>query len=59
MTKEQKSEIIKALAMGMSAEEISRIEDVRVNEIIKIRNTCETEIAAAAEFISFKGGGGT
>lgn len=59
MTNEQKSEIIKALAMGMSAEGISQIEDVGVNEIIEIRDTCKTEIAATAEFISFKGGNGT
>lgn len=50
MNKEQKSEIIKSLALGMSVTEIAKIEDVSVYDVENIQNQCETEIAERKRF---------
>lgn len=45
MNNEQKTEIIKSLAMGMSAERIADLEDVPVSEVVNIQKNCNAEIA--------------
>ena len=45
MTVEQKTEIVKSLAMGMSAMKIACLEDVDTTIIEEIRNECAAEIA--------------
>ena len=50
MNKEQKTEIIKSLAMGMSVAEIADIEDVTEAEVEAIRGECSTEIAERKAF---------
>lgn len=45
MNNEKKSEIIKSLALGMTAEEIASIEDVTTKEVKQIVRNCADEIA--------------
>lgn len=45
MNEEKRSEIIKSLAFGMSAEEIANCEDVTVAEVEQISRDCAAEIA--------------
>lgn len=45
MNIEQKTEIIKSLAMGMPALEIAYLEDVTEAEIEAVRSECAAEIA--------------
>lgn len=45
MNIEQKTEIIKSLAMGMPALEIAYLEDVTEAEVEAVRSECAAEIA--------------
>lgn len=45
MNNEKKSEIIKSLACGMTAEAIADCEDVTVTEVEQISRDCADEIA--------------
>lgn len=45
MNEEKKSEIIKSLAYGMTAEKIASLEDVTVEEVEQVRKDCTDEIA--------------
>ena len=45
MNNEKKSEIIKSLAYGMTAEAIADCEDVTVTKVEQIRRDCADEIA--------------
>ena len=53
MNNEQRTEIIKSLAMGMSAEKIAGLEDVPVSEVEKIRDTSAAEIAERKKFYGY------
>ena len=50
MNNEQRSEIIKSLAMGMSSEEIADLEDVPTSEVENIRDNSADEIAERKRF---------
>ena len=50
MNIEQKTEIIKSFAMGMTAEKIAKLEDVPVSEVENIQKNCASEIAERKKF---------
>lgn len=50
MNIEQKTEIVKSLAMGMPALEIAYLEDVTEEEVEAVRSECAAEIAERKAF---------
>lgn len=52
MNNEQKSEIIKALAMGIEVTEVAKIEGVAVYDVENILNECQDKIAERKRFYS-------
>lgn len=51
MNTEQKSEIIKSLALGMTAAEIAAIEGISTEEVEQIAYDCADEIARKKAFM--------
>ena len=51
MNNEQKNEIIKSFALGMSAEEISKVEGISKAELEQIEYDCADEIACKKAFM--------
>lgn len=56
MTNEQREEIIKSLAFGMSAAEIAEVENVSTAEIEQIAYDCANEVSRKKAFAERKGG---
>ena len=52
MNKEQRNEIMKALAMGLDVTEIAKVENVSVYDVENILNECQAEIADRKKFYS-------
>ena len=51
MNNEQKNEIIKSFALGMTAEEISKVEGISKAELEQIEYDCADEIACKKAFM--------
>lgn len=55
MNNEQKSEVIKSFALGMTAEEISKVEGISKAEAEQIAYDCADEIARKKAFMESVG----